>query len=244
MIHPTRGIVLNHIKYGESGIVVNVYTERFGRQAYMLNRGKSKRSKGLSVLLQPLALLEMQVYHREKSEIQRIKDFKVASPLTSIPFNQNKRAMAFFLTELMSRVLREEEENTSLFEFIFHSIEVFDSGLPGDHNFHLFFLFQLTRFLGFGPNAKKMEERFFDLINGQFTTVEPAHGTYLDKQASQLWRQLFGLRIEDLEQLKISAADRNLLLDYLLTYYTLHLDGMGEIKSLEVLRQLFHESSR
>jgi len=241
MIYPTRGIVLNHIKYGESGIVVNVYTEQFGRQSYMLNRGRSKRSKGLTVLLQPLALLEMEVYHREKSEIQRIKDYRVSLPLTSIPFNQKKRAMAFFLTELMNKVLREEEENRPLFEFIYHSIEVFDSGISGDHNFHLFFIFHLSRFLGFGPKEKKNEERFFDLLNGQFSTVEPAHGTYLDEKACQLWEKLFQLKVDALEALRLSSDQRHQLLTDLLSYYALHLDGMGELKSLEVLRQLFHE---
>ena len=241
MIYPTRGIVLNHIKYGESGIVVNVYTEQFGRQAYMLNRGRSKRSKGLNVLLQPLALLDLQVYHREKSEIQRIKDFRVSLPLTSIPFNQNKRAVAFFLTELMSKVLREEEENRPLFEFICHSIEVFDSGLSGDHNFHLFFLFHLSRFLGFGPEEKNNNEHFFDLLDGQFCVIEPAHGSYLDENACQLWEKLFQLKVDALEALRLSSDQRHQLLSDLLTYYALHLDGMGELKSIEVLRQLFHE---
>lgn len=241
MIYPTRGIVLNHIKYGESGIVVNVYTEQFGRQSYMLNRGRSKRSKGLTVLFQPLALLEMEVYHREKSEIQRIKDYRVALPLTSIPFNQTKRAMAFFLTEVMSKVLREEEENRPLFEFIYHSIEVFDSGLSGDHNFHLFFLFHLSRFLGFGPEEKTGNECFFDLLNGQFSALEPSHGSYLDEKACSLWERLFHLKVDALQALRLSSDQRHQLLTHLLTYYALHLDGMGALKSLEVLRQLFHE---
>ncbi len=241
MIYPTRGIVLNHIKYGESGIIVNVYTEQFGRQPYMLNRGRSKKSKALSILLQPLALLDMEVYHRERSSIHRIKDYRVALPLTSIPFSQNKRAMAFFLTELMSKVLREEEENRPLFEFIYHSIGVFDSGLSGDHNFHLFFLFHLSRFLGFGPEEKNNNERFFDLLNGQFSSVEPSHGSYLNEPSSQLWETLFQLKVDALEELRLSSAQRYLLLTHLLTYYALHLDGMGELKSLEVLRHLFHE---
>jgi len=242
MIHTTKGIVLNHIKYKETSIVVNIYTLQFGRQSYMVNRVRTKRSKGNTVLLQPMTLLDMEVYHRPKSDLQRIKDFRIAHPLSSIPFSQEKRAVSFFLTELMSKVLREEEENKDLFDFLYQSIEVFDAGIEGDYNFHLFFLFQLSRFLGFSPESKSGDELYFDLLNGYFVQLEPSHGFCLKGLARENWEKLFKLNIDQLTELNISGNERYVLLKNLLDYYSLHIDGMGELKSLNIVHQLFHSS--
>lgn len=241
MIHQTKGIVLNHIKYKETSIIVTVYTRKFGRQGYLVNKVRSKRNKGNAVLLQPMTLLDMEVYHRPKSDIQRIKDFRVAHPLCSIPFKQEKRAMAFFLTELLSKVLREEEENIDLFNFIYHGIEVFDTGIEGDYNFHLFFIFQLSRFLGFGPEGAYIEADYFDLLNGHFSDNEPSHGFYITGKTLINWRQLYMLDIESLSLLNLKGNERLTLLEHLLEYYRLHIDTMGELKSLPIVHQLFHE---
>jgi len=241
MIHETKGIVLNHIKYKETSIIVTIYTQKFGRQSYMVNKVRSKRNKGNAVLLQPMTLLDMEVYHRPKSDIQRIKDFKVAHPLSSIPFKQEKRAMSFFLTELMSKVLREEEENTDLFNFIYHGIEVFDAGIEGDYNFHLFFIFQLSRFLGFSPEDSSSSLPYFDLMNGHFTNTEPSHGFSISGTQLSNWKQLFTLDISQLQTLNLKGDERYTLLENLLDYYSLHIDAMGELKSLPIVHQLFHE---
>jgi DNA repair protein RecO (recombination protein O) len=203
---------------------------------------RSKRNKGNAVLLQPMTLLEMDVYHRPKADLQRIKDFKVAHPLCSIPFKQEKRAMAFFLTELMSKVLREEEENTDLFNFIYHGIEVFDTGIEGDFNFHLFFIFQLSRFLGFGPEEAFDAAPYFDLLNGHFANAEPSHGFYIAGQELNNWKELYQLGIEDLQKINLRSSERLKLLEHLLEYYRLHIDTLGELKSLSIVHQLFHDS--
>ncbi len=240
MIHNTAGIVLNHIKYKESSIIVNVYTQTFGRQAYVVNRVRSRKNKGNTVLLQPLSLIDMQVYHRPKSDLQRIKEFRLLQPLSSIPFDQTKRAIAFFVTEMMSKVLREEESNESLFKFIYHGIEVFDTGIEGAHNFHLFFLFHLSRFLGFGPGAREEGEEVFDLLNGQFVPYEPTHGYFIKGDLTKKWEQLYHLDVANLSALRMTAMHRSELLEALIRYYELHLDGLGAIKSLDVLQALFH----
>lgn len=241
MIHKTKGIVLNHIKYKETSIIVNVYTQALGRQSYLVNKVRTKKNKGNAVLLQPLTLLDMEVYHHPKKEIQRIKDFKITHPLLSIPFKQEKRAVSFFLTELMSKALREEEENTQLFNFIYHSIEVFDVGIKGDYNFHLFFIFQLSRFLGFGPEESTGDQSYFDLLNGYFTDAEPSHGFHLSHQALESWKKLFHIHTENLDSLKLSGAERYALLKNLIDFYNLHIDSLGELKSLPIVHQLFHE---
>lgn len=245
MIHQTKGIVLNHIKYKENSIIVNIYTKEFGRQAYVVNRVRTSKNKGNTILLQALTLLDMQVYHRPKADLHRIKDFKVAHPQASIPFQQDKRTIAFFLTELMYKVLREEEKNEELFNFIYNAVLVFDEDIDGNHNFHLFFLFQLSRFLGFGPYEDLTNNHsHFDLLNGNFINHEPTHGYYITGDIMNFWKQLFQLEITSLPQLKMSSHIRNELLNVLIMYYQLHLDGLGDFKTLSVLHQLYHNPKR
>jgi len=37
MLHSTAGIVLRNIKYGETSVVVTIFTELFGVQSYLIN---------------------------------------------------------------------------------------------------------------------------------------------------------------------------------------------------------------
>ena len=117
MLVKTRGIVLNHIKYGETSIVVHIYTEELGRQSYIVNSVRTPKKKNLLALLQPLTLLDLEVYHKNKQELHRIKELKIEWPFKTIPFHPLRRAIAFFITELLSMSLREEEANSNLFQY-------------------------------------------------------------------------------------------------------------------------------
>jgi len=236
----TEGIILNHVKYSETSIIVHVYTSLFGRQSYMVNGVRRSRSKGKAVFLQPLTLLQMEVTHNEKKEIHRITDYKVLHPFVTIPFNQTKRSITFFITEVLSKVLREEHPNEELFNFVFHAIKVLDGEVPGLPNFHLFFLFQLSRFLGFGISySKDPSNTFFDLQNSEYTNTEPNHPYFIKKQSLQDWIILSQLDAANLDQLELKSKQRRDLLNTLVSYYELHILNFGSLKSINVLQTLF-----
>ena len=239
MIHSTRGIVLSHVRYGETSAIVHVYTALFGRQAYMVNGVRSLKNKGKSVLLQPLTLLQMQVYHKPGKDIQRIKEFRVEYPFVSLPFDQTKRSIAFFITELMNRSFREVEANDAMFNYIFTSVLMLDS-IKGASNFHLFFLGGLTRYLGFFPDLSDYNsEMCFDLQNGVFCKSSIDHSLFISPTDTSRWYDLFSLGMEDIESFILNSDQRNKLVDALIEYYTLHLPGLGHIKSLDVLHDLY-----
>ncbi|MFT3737155.1 MAG: DNA repair protein RecO [Breznakibacter sp.] len=238
VIYGTRGVVLNHIKYNETSVIVHVYTELLGRQSYLVNHVRSVKNKGKTVFLQPLALLDLQVYHSPKKEVQRIKDFRISDAFSSIPFDQTKRSIAFFVTEVLKRSLREEESNPDLFVFIYESVRHFDGMTVNAHVFHLWFLAQLTRFLGFFPDfSENVTDAFFDLRNGECSTVRPSHDYYLHQSLFADWLALYQGHIDGL--LSLSSSRRNELADTMLLYYALHLDGFGHFKSFDVLKDFY-----
>ncbi len=238
MLVKTRGIVLSHINYAETSIIVHIYTEELGRQAYIVNSVRSAKKKNLLALLQPLTILDLEVYHKNKKELHRIKELKIHWPFKTIPFHPVRRAIAFFITELLTKSLREEEANDHLFQYLMQSIQALDEGIPGENNFHLYFMLQLTRFLGFFPQEiQKMP--YFDLQNGRFSTTKPNHNHYLTDGVNQYWKELLNTNLNNIDQQKWNTTIRQQLIDSLETFYQLQLPGFGHLKSHHVLHQIF-----
>ena len=154
MLYKVRGVVLHHIRYRESSAIVHIYTDQFGRQTFMAHSIRGKKAKFRSNLLQPLTLLELEMYHKEKREIQQLKEIHNYIPYTSIPVDPYKSSQAMFLSEILYKVLREEEPNPDLYDFLEHGLQFLDVADQHTVNFHLLFLVQLTRYLGFYPGAR------------------------------------------------------------------------------------------
>lgn len=241
MIRKTRGIVLHTTRYGESSLVVHCYTEQYGRQSYMLKGVRKSRKQNRSNLFQPLFILEFEVYHKETREIQLVKEVTRALPLNSIPYDLTKSTQAIFMAEVLYRAVREEEPNEVLAQFLFSSIQLLDALEEPSADFHIIFLFQLTKYLGFYPKNNFNEENiFFNLESGSFKSYAGDPGIQLDEASSKLWRDCMGFDYQGVKDAGLNSVQRKMILDHLVRYYKLHVEGMGEIRSLEVLHDFFH----
>ena len=241
MLQKTRGIVLRSLKYGETGLITTIYTEAFGRMAFIMQGIHGKRTSVKGNLLKQLFLLEMEVDYKPGRELQRVKEIKNISPFGSIPFGIVKSSQALFLAEVLEKVLREEESRPDLFGFLFRSIQVLDLLEDGINNFHLIFLIQLTRYLGFGPSNNYSESnQFFDMIAGKFVLSLPAHPWFLQNRESLVLVQLIGMSYQNSAEFKPDQVLRNFLLDFVLEYYGLHLGNKLNLKSLEIFREILH----
>ena len=152
MLHKTRGIVFKTTDYGESSVIVQVFTEKFGLQSYIVNGAKKQKAKISRNMLQPLHLLDMVVYHKNTGNVQRIKELKNSPQLQTIPYDVIKSSLAIFLNEVLYKAVRQQSADENLFGFVFSAIEWLDHQGEGLANFHLLFLIQLTRYLGFYPD--------------------------------------------------------------------------------------------
>ncbi len=241
MLVKTKGVVLHTIKYGDTSLIAQIYTESHGRQAFLVRGGRGKLSRHPARLLQPLYLLEMEVYYKASREIQHLKELKPHIIFQTIPHDIKKSTVSLFLGEVLSRTLREEEPNPDLFDFLQSSIQFYDLSIEGNSWFHLLFLAQLTKFLGFYPdNNYSAEKPYFDLLNGHFVPAVPLHPHYLSAgesgEMNRLLQAGFSTAMENYPQ----AGRRKDLLDDLIRYFRLHVEGMGEIRSYAVLRELYH----
>lgn len=239
MLHQTRGIVLKTTKYGETSLIVQVLTEKFGLQAYMVNGVRSAKTKLPAGMFQSAHLLQMVVYHKENAGIQHFKEAKHQPVFTAIPFDLIKSSIAVFMTEVVYKTVKQQELDAQLFDFIYNSIALLDVEDENVANFHLLFLIQLSKYLGFYPAKQEdLTATYFDLKSGQFCSARPHHLLYMDEELSKLLVNLVGTGFDQQHDFSISNVQRRLLLDKLVQYYTCHLDGIGAIYSHEVLQEV------
>jgi len=239
VIEKTRGIFLHSVKYSETSLITSIYTEAYGRQSYLINGVRSKNSTVRASVFQPLYLLDLEIYYKTDREIHRIKNARIAFPYSTIPFDIRKSTQVLFLAEVLYKCLREEEPNTELFDFIYHSLTLLDLTEAGISNFHIWFLFKLTRFLGISPSREDAKiSNFFDLQSARFVSHEPLHNQFTDKQLTVLFSRLFDVDSSSIENLDYTQHERRLVLEKLLEFYRIHFGNLGEFKSLEVLKEV------
>lgn len=221
MIFKTRGIVFRFTKFKETSIIVTIFTEHFGLQTYIVNGVRSKSAKNRIALYQPLTLLNLVVYHRENANIERIREVSCLHPYRSIMSDVKKSTLAMFLNELLNKTVKDESHAGEIFQFLCDSFVVLDTMQEHYENFHLIFMLKLCRFLGFGVYNLN------EVLSGRVTERETE--TILDAL----------LKADYQTSLKISNSQRRLLLELLLKFYADHMENFGEIKSVQVLRDVF-----
>ncbi|TSA35919.1 MAG: DNA repair protein RecO [Porphyromonadaceae bacterium] len=240
MIEKTLGIVLKQIKYGETSIIAHLYTRRWGRIGIMVPGARTSSKNRKAYLFQPLTILELEVYYKANRDLQNIKEVKNHSPFMHLTGDPVKSSVALFLAEILNKALREEEPNEELFDFLNSHIQFLDLTDQGIANFHLYFLLRLSRHLGFNPGIPPAQsDLWFDLAHGTFTTSPPLHDSFLTPELTTLLIRFLSVQASDLASIVIDRNKRIELLEGILRYYYLHLEGLGEIKSHTVLHALF-----
>ncbi len=220
MLHKTRGIVFRFTKYGETSIIVNVFTELFGLQGYIVNGVRTKSAKNKIALYQPLTLLDMVVYYREHAHINRIKEVKCFHPYQTLYQDVRKSAIAMFINEIMNKTVKEESHAQELCDFLVVSLIALDKLSTGVENFHLIFMLKLSRLLGFGAHQ----------VN------EVVGGKYADIDTEMMLEQL--ISSEYAANIPMSNILRRKVMELLIAFYGDHADNFGEMKSVQVLRDV------
>jgi len=241
MIQKTRGIVLHQIKYSESSLIVKIYTEQFGLQSYLVKGARSKRSSHRNSYFQPMTLLDLVVYHREKNELQHLREVEISEPFHSISSDLRKSTIALFLSEILLKAVNEGEPNEEMFSFISSSLGFFNIQEHGVEFFHLFFLAKLSLYLGFYPRGNPSKAgNYFDLREGQFSSIIPPHPDYLERALGTKLYLFASIQASELAALNIDKQIRGELLNALMLYYQIHLSGLGSIRSAAILQEVFH----
>ena len=244
MTHKTKGIVLRTIRYGETSVVVTIFTELFGIQTYLVNGVRTtKRSSAKANHFQPGAILDMVVYHNEHGSMQRIKEFRWDFLFEHVLSDVIKNSIALYIVELLHKCLKQPEQNTSLFYFCEDVLVQLDSADKAvSANFALYFALHLAQFLGFQVNDDYNEDQnILDLVEGSFVHRQPEHPHFLGGEYAEITSQLLKvMQPHELSQFRLHHDERRKLLSYYQDYYALHIPDFGTMKTLGVLQEVLN----
>jgi DNA repair protein RecO (recombination protein O) len=232
----TRGIVFRSVKYGETSVIADIFTEEKGLCSFIGGAVRTARAKMPYNLFQPMMVVELVAYHREGAGVNRLKELRASEVWTGIPFDLKRGAVALFIAEVCRNAIHAEEEHRELFDFILEHLRWLDTSPHPLANLHLHFLLAMAGFLGFQPlPPDEAGELFFDLREGTFSPVPPPHALALEPDQVQQMLFLMDSDLESAHELHIPRAQRKSLLSKLLQYYQIHLPGFREIHTPEIL---------
>lgn len=239
MLHRTDGIILHTVNYSESSIIAKIYTREFGLQSYMISGARGKKSKHRSALLQPLSLVDLVVSNSSKGGLHRITEINLLHPYVEIPYQVIKSSLLIFLNEILYKSLKEEHGDPELFDFLKNALLVLDLRQESCAAFHIYFMLQLSPYLGFAPQGQPDEQHpFFNLVEGRFTAVIPSHSHYLSENNCRLFYDLITAGFENFHLIPLTRSQRKELLQAVILYYQLHVPAFGELRSLSVLEEV------
>lgn len=234
MLHKTRGIVLTAIRHTETSLICKIYTERFGLQSYLIYGARKPRAKISAAILQPMHLLDLVVYHKTNGTLQKMAEAQQVPLFERIPYDIEKRTIMLFLAEVLNKVIKNEEADAPLFEFIYTMIVWYDRAEGKERNFHLFFLLKLTQYLGVYPDQDYWA-RTFKRGGG---VQEPS----LDVDASTMagyWDCFLRANVGSIKEIKLNTFARRQLLRHIIDYYQEHVGAIEPLKSQAVLESIW-----
>lgn len=239
-IYKGRGVVLHTLKYGDSSLIVYLLTDVGGRRSYMVQGARSRTGHGSKfALFQPAFPVEFEGLESTRMEMHRFKEVRAGFTLRDIPFDVRKSTIALFMAEVLYRLVRESEPNEALFGFVWNSVGALDAMGGGVADFHLWFLANLSRFLGFCPGNEYEEGAWFDMHEGLYTPVRPAHSGCMTQECTRILGEMVGREVDVLGTLGLNRRQRVDFLNAMLAYFGYHLDAISAVQSVRILREVF-----
>lgn len=242
MLQETVAIILSRRVFKDESLIVSAYTEKFGRVNYTLYGAHSRQNGRKQVFLQPMSIVTIIADYRPKRDLQVIRDIACADPLPALLADPLKNTMALFLAEFLSHTLKTNEEDPYLFLFLRNSIlwlNLTSSSKIG--NFHISFLVRLSVFLGFTPNLSigQSGARYFDLIHSEYLSYAKPTPSIIDMEEHEFLKKLLRINYRNMHLFLFSRAERSNLLNRIVAYYQFHVQGFGQLKTLDILHEIF-----
>ena len=238
MLVSTEAISLNYVKYSETSIIVKCFTKSDGLKSYLLKVIRTSKKKKINIgFFQPLTQLEIDANHRNNGGLEGIRVVKIINPYKTIHLDIIKNCIVMFLSEVLSKSIKEEEKNLPLFDYLETGLTWLDLH-DKIANFHLLFLLNLSRFLGFYPDLSEKDKLGFDLVEGSFTNITSQKNVIVGNNFFQ-FKKLLGINFDKIENVSFNKHERQVVLKIIIRYFELHLDGFKKPKSLQILETVF-----
>lgn len=239
MVEKVEGIVLRTIKYSDNSFIIQLFTRERGRISCIAKGLRSKSSKFSPSFFHPFFIINAEIFYNQKKEIHPIKEVNLKNSLNKLREDHTKLAIAMFLAEVLNKAVRYQNTDEQLYDFLENMIYKLDDETNTSANFHIHFLLGLSHFLGFYPvNNYNNSFKYFDLLNANFVEFQSGSQT-INSEFSEILFQFMTVENEEYWKISINSTQRRKFIGVLLNYYTLHTGTNMDVKSLEVLTEVF-----
>ena len=236
----SHALVLRSLRYGDQQVILDLFTESAGTVPFMVRLPRNGK-RGISASMwQPLSLVDVTWEPRPRLNFQKLQELSVWQPWHDLPFQPMKATMVLFLAEFLAHALRSEQTDGPLFDFLVSSLQWLDAAEERYSNFHVVFLLHLSRFLGFMPNADDWQPgSCFDLQAASFVCARPASPYYIEGDEAALVQKFLRMDYRSMRAVRLNGAMRRRALELIVLFYRLHIPDFPELKSLDVLAEVF-----
>lgn len=236
--YKTRGIVFKSLKYSENSVIVDLYTLEKGMRSFIISGLSSKKSRAKSICFQHLNILEIVAYDKPGGQLARIKEQSIAHHYTRLHVDVVRSSIGLFALEVSRNSIKEFEQNEELYTYVESFLQYLDTCKGGTGLLAIKYMLDLTVHLGIVPMGNwSASHPYLNLYDGTYTGLQ---GKYtISSASSKMVHDIYGADVENLSQIETNKAERDLLLDHMVTYYKLHIEHFQELKSIDVLRTIF-----
>lgn len=240
MISKINGIVLSIVRHNDRTNIVTLYTRERGRVSLLTSASTGKSGRLRNARLSPLAWVSSDVNFHENRELQYLGSISSPMPWRNLYFDPEKAPIVIFLSEFLTKILKTSESDHPTWEFLIDTLSTLD-GLEGSPaNFHLAFLIRYLSIAGIAPDVTGYQQGdLFDMRAAEFTPNHPGHSDYMPPAETALIPILMRINYRNMSRFRFNVDQRRRLLRVLIRYYSLHLPISTDLKSLDILSELY-----
>ena len=239
MTASTSAIVLSKIRYKDNDIIVKIFTREYGAISFIVKgSAKSKKSKIKFVYFQELTIVNIQFYFNPSRNLQYIKDLEIKHHYSSSHTDLVKTSVIIFLSEVLSNIITHQKKEVELYDYIEESLIWYDANHLNSY-FHLIFLIELTKYLGFYPDISNNHLQYFNLEEGIYEAAKTSKNSIKDLNLD-LFNHILGIKFDSNHLPALNSDEKMKVLNIIITYYKLHINNFKELKSLDIIRNTYN----
>tara|TARA_B100001057_G_C22656043_1_gene874014 strand:- start:293 stop:1003 length:711 start_codon:yes stop_codon:yes gene_type:complete len=230
-----EGLFLRSTMIKNNAVIVDVLTQKYGRCSFLFPNTSKKKS---GFLFQPFHFIEFSSKFNYEKKINLASKVELVFSVINIISDIRKTGYALLVTEVLTKVIQQQEENISLYSATKEIISQFETQ-PFNPVFGVFFIKLLINQFGIQPiNNYSKKTPHFNPKEGKF--CEEKDGDMDLLFPNKEFSEILGTKIDYDSNYKLSSPNRRRIMDLLLFYMQYHgLINTEKIKSIQILQSLY-----
>ncbi|NVK66745.1 MAG: DNA repair protein RecO [Flavobacteriales bacterium] len=223
------GIFLHRISYSNTSLIISFYTQENGLKKFIFKGGKKKAHN-----LFPMGVSELTYYDRKESDLLQLTAAEPAFP-TDFQFDPVKGTIAFFMAEVIRKVVHLNEKDAALFRFLEDSVRKLNASKESQL-IPVFFMIDLAEWMGVQPFIENDDHPHFNLDEGRYEGILRSQYAVVSGEVAELIKA----HILGWEQKNYTKQVRIAALETMISYFRIHVPGVEKIEAYEIVKEVLN----